>query len=232
MWSIVEYLKKPELVVTVQEWFGVEYDDNSDKQNEKEHTFYGQNNKSPNLERNQYSEFPEHKKHRRKQINDDCVSNTKKSETESVHADASRSYQITNKFWYYLFLFGTELGDEIFYATMIPFWFWNIDGAVGRRVGKNNSKMNLDLKRHFEYLYHVIVCLVNVHSFCMVSCYVHRTGFERYYTMAKTGSTSSTITKQMVHRIWNALDSCNGSYKHITYIKTKKFHADYQHDIF
>ena len=43
-------------------------------------------------------------------------------------------YIIGNKFWYYLFLFGTELGDEIFYGTFIPFWFWNIDGAVGRRV--------------------------------------------------------------------------------------------------
>ncbi|XP_058801363.1 sphingosine-1-phosphate phosphatase 1-like isoform X2 [Phymastichus coffea] len=27
-----------------------------------------------------------------------------------------------------------ELGDESFYATAIPFWFWNIDGAVGRRI--------------------------------------------------------------------------------------------------
>lgn len=41
---------------------------------------------------------------------------------------------ITNKFWYYWFLFGTALGDEVFYACIIPFWFWNIDGAVGRRV--------------------------------------------------------------------------------------------------
>nr|UVW99780.1 sphingosine-1-phosphate phosphatase [Nephotettix cincticeps] len=43
-------------------------------------------------------------------------------------------YIISNKFWYYLFLFGTYLGDEVFYATFIPFWFWNIDGAVGRRI--------------------------------------------------------------------------------------------------
>lgn len=41
---------------------------------------------------------------------------------------------ISNKFWYYLFIIGTELGDETFYATFIPFWFWNIDGAIGRRV--------------------------------------------------------------------------------------------------
>jgi len=41
---------------------------------------------------------------------------------------------ILNSFWYYLFTLGTALGDEIFYASFIPFWFWNIDGAVGRRV--------------------------------------------------------------------------------------------------
>ncbi|XP_060527506.1 sphingosine-1-phosphate phosphatase 1-like [Cylas formicarius] len=47
---------------------------------------------------------------------------------------SERKYVITNRFWYYLFVFGTALGDEVFYSTFIPFWFWNIDGAVGRRV--------------------------------------------------------------------------------------------------
>lgn len=42
--------------------------------------------------------------------------------------------EVTNKFWFYLFTICTALGDEIFYATFIPFWFWNVDGAVGRRV--------------------------------------------------------------------------------------------------
>lgn len=45
-----------------------------------------------------------------------------------------KPYAITNKFWYYLFVFGTALGDELFYSSFIPFWFWNVDGAVGRRV--------------------------------------------------------------------------------------------------
>ncbi|CAH1105179.1 unnamed protein product [Psylliodes chrysocephalus] len=44
-----------------------------------------------------------------------------------------QEYTIENRFWYYLFLFGTALGDETFYSAFIPFWFWNIDGAVGRR---------------------------------------------------------------------------------------------------
>jgi sphingosine-1-phosphate phosphatase 1 len=46
----------------------------------------------------------------------------------------SKGYIINNWGWYYLFVLGTALGDEIFYASFIPFWFWNIDGAVGRRV--------------------------------------------------------------------------------------------------
>lgn len=45
-----------------------------------------------------------------------------------------KEYILTNKYWYYLFVFGTALGDETFYSAFIPFWFWNIDGAVGRRV--------------------------------------------------------------------------------------------------
>lgn len=56
-------------------------------------------------------------------------------DTFSSESDVEQPpYVITNKFWYYFFLFGTYLGDEVFYASFIPFWFWNIDGAVGRRI--------------------------------------------------------------------------------------------------
>lgn len=41
---------------------------------------------------------------------------------------------VTNKFWYYLFLFGTYLGDEIGYAIIIPFLIWNVDSAVARKM--------------------------------------------------------------------------------------------------
>lgn len=78
--SLISYLKTPELVLRIQNYFGVvtTSEDNAKNTNDK--------------------------------------------------------FIITNKFWYYWFLFGTALGDEVFYACMIPFWFWNIDGAVGRRV--------------------------------------------------------------------------------------------------
>lgn len=61
MWSVVEYLKKLELVVTVQEWFGVEYaDSKAEKHIDKQGILYD-HNILPNLERNQYSNYTEHK---------------------------------------------------------------------------------------------------------------------------------------------------------------------------
>lgn len=80
MLEVVDYLKKPELVARIQEYFGVR-----------------------------------------------AVKDEKKQRNQ-------KGYAVTNKFWYYLFVLGTALGDEIFYSCFIPFWFWNVDGFVGRRV--------------------------------------------------------------------------------------------------
>ena len=49
-------------------------------------------------------------------------------------ARQSLDYEVTNRFLYYLFHFGANLGNEIFYITFFPFWFWNIDGCVGRQL--------------------------------------------------------------------------------------------------
>ncbi|XP_787135.3 sphingosine-1-phosphate phosphatase 2 [Strongylocentrotus purpuratus] len=43
-------------------------------------------------------------------------------------------YRVHNKFWHYLFAFGAALGDDIFYYTVFPFWFFNISPWVIRRV--------------------------------------------------------------------------------------------------
>lgn len=89
----IEYLNKPELVVEVQKFFGVQYHQTS--------------------------------------------ADKKKKPDDRSKVDATNDLEgitVTNKFWYYLFIIGTELGDEIFYALFIPFWFWNVDGFVGRRM--------------------------------------------------------------------------------------------------
>lgn len=48
--------------------------------------------------------------------------------------DHKEKFEVNNRFWFYLFHFGSALGSEIFYSSVFPFWFWNIDGAVGRRI--------------------------------------------------------------------------------------------------
>ncbi|XP_053612604.1 sphingosine-1-phosphate phosphatase 1-like [Plodia interpunctella] len=122
--SIITYLQDPLLVVKVQNFFGVIY--NRHVQNNDTSVI-----NSDRLER--LVEENDLKQHKR------IPSNTSTSSQSSYETDSSVEREeiectINNKFWYYLFVVGTALGDEIFYATFIPFWFWNIDGAVGRRV--------------------------------------------------------------------------------------------------
>lgn len=74
----------------------------------------------------------------------------------------SKGYIIKNLGWYYLFVLGTALGDEIFYASFIPFWFWNIDGAVGRRV-----VLVWTVIMYIGNCYHIISSL-----FCACSCFI------------------------------------------------------------
>lgn len=101
-WDWVEYLKSENLVVQVQEYFGLKYlaKDEAEQRIDK------------------------------KQESTKDVDGSSKSESES---EEEKSIVVTNSFWYWLFIIGTEFGDETFYASFIPFWFWNIDGAVGRR---------------------------------------------------------------------------------------------------
>lgn len=141
MWSLIEYLKRPELVVATQKWFGVEYLDENET---CEHDLHLQSKtiESDSLKYLHVSDI--NKVHRRNVSQESNESTASQSSTETStdfaandqqnSNEKTRNYRITNRFWYYLFRIGTELGDEYFYATMIPFWFWNIDGAVGRRV--------------------------------------------------------------------------------------------------
>ncbi|XP_031136270.1 sphingosine-1-phosphate phosphatase 1 [Sander lucioperca] len=52
----------------------------------------------------------------------------------SLTGDAGQEFLIENRFLYYMFTFGTELGNELFYITFFPFVVWNVDAFVGRRL--------------------------------------------------------------------------------------------------
>ncbi|XP_045768881.1 sphingosine-1-phosphate phosphatase 1-like [Maniola jurtina] len=124
MWdNMIEYLKDPLLVVKVQNFFGVIYKKAS--QNEEASIIYSDRHDREDFDIRQHKRIPSD------------ISGTSQSSCETDTSGESPEEVvclISNRFWYYLFVLGTALGDEIFYATFIPFWFWNIDGAVGRRV--------------------------------------------------------------------------------------------------
>ncbi|XP_037342053.2 sphingosine-1-phosphate phosphatase 1 [Pungitius pungitius] len=52
----------------------------------------------------------------------------------SLTGDAGQEFLIQNRFLYYAFTFGTELGNELFYITFFPFVTWNVDAFVSRRL--------------------------------------------------------------------------------------------------
>lgn len=120
----------------------------------------------------------------------------------------SPEFIIKNRFWYYLFLFGTELGDEIFYSAFIPFWFWNIDGTIGRKVILVWAVvMSIGKVICSTYFYDTRNKFLSHYDSWSLR---YRTSIERCDLLAKTGvSTSRQIAKQMVRRIWDAVDSCH-----------------------
>uniref|UniRef100_UPI0037E7E0E3 sphingosine-1-phosphate phosphatase 1 n=1 Tax=Semicossyphus pulcher TaxID=241346 RepID=UPI0037E7E0E3 len=52
----------------------------------------------------------------------------------SLTGDAGQEFLIENRFLYYMFTFGTELGNELFYIIFFSFIMWNVDAVVSRRL--------------------------------------------------------------------------------------------------
>lgn len=117
MWSFIEYLKRPELVVIVQEWFGIEYLNNEETNLNK--TNYD-SNISMRDNQNNIDEMSclknENTNHQRNDSRD--VKNRCTNSPGDLEETNKLGYRITNRFWYYLFVIGTEFGDEIFYGSL------------------------------------------------------------------------------------------------------------------
>lgn len=146
-------MKDPHLVARIQKYYGVEVvpplnlspslPSSNGSINRSLLCGNGAVNLSRRSEKKLVAETSDHKS---SSESDKCVDNgiqcnglvsSEAEGDETLSSDSeseSKGYIITNWIWYYLFVLGTALGDEIFYASFIPFWFWNIDGAVGRRV--------------------------------------------------------------------------------------------------
>eukprot|EP00066_Takifugu_rubripes_P010669 XP_003978677.1 PREDICTED: sphingosine-1-phosphate phosphatase 1 [Takifugu rubripes] len=61
-------------------------------------------------------------------------STVKPRRKNSLTGDAGQEFVIENRFLYYLFSFGTELGNELFYIIFFPFLTWNLGAFVSRRL--------------------------------------------------------------------------------------------------
>lgn len=120
MWTLIERLKDPHLVLCIQEAFGV-----TGSHRKK----FCQSHRPRDCDKSQLLDESYGKSSFSDEGEDD-----KHVDYLSDSDNEKTNYIINNWLWYYIFVMGTELGDEIFYATFIPFWFWNIDGAVGRRI--------------------------------------------------------------------------------------------------
>lgn len=62
------------------------------------------------------------------------ISTLKPLRKNSLTGDSGQEFMIENRFLYYLFTFGTEMGNELFYITFFPFIMWNVDAFVSRRL--------------------------------------------------------------------------------------------------
>ncbi|XP_047668377.1 sphingosine-1-phosphate phosphatase 1 isoform X2 [Tachysurus fulvidraco] len=52
----------------------------------------------------------------------------------SLTGEVGHQFVISNRFLYYAFTLGTELGNELFYISFFPFLTWNVDPYVARRL--------------------------------------------------------------------------------------------------
>ncbi|XP_051503328.1 sphingosine-1-phosphate phosphatase 1-like [Myxocyprinus asiaticus] len=68
------------------------------------------------------------------ELNDARRTTVKPLRRNSLTEDVGQEFLIENKFLFYLFTLGTELGNELFYIMFFPFFMWNVDAYVSRRL--------------------------------------------------------------------------------------------------
>lgn len=71
---------------------------------------------------------------RSREAGDADLARAKPLRKNSLTGDVGKEFIIHNRFLFYLFTFGTELGNEMFFIAFFPFLFWNIDALVSRRL--------------------------------------------------------------------------------------------------
>ncbi|XP_065209518.1 sphingosine-1-phosphate phosphatase 2-like [Planococcus citri] len=145
MIRVIAILKDPSIVAKIQNCFGVSYLKdtlNIKTANENEHRSQEQpimlrkksNKNLTELDDDKETVELTYKPNNGSLTLEEPVSRTESSNKNSPETKETRSYEVKYKSWYFIFLFGTYLGDHIGYAIFLPFWFWNIDAQIARKI--------------------------------------------------------------------------------------------------
>ncbi|CAF0704718.1 unnamed protein product [Brachionus calyciflorus] len=134
MFNLIGYLNSPHLVANFQKIFGIEPTFESKSSNVSKVPL----NLSPKIkkrsplrkEQSKNNEITTNNQTKHKRNS----SNPKKLVNITDHNHLIANTLIHNRFWYYFFHLGAAMGNEIFYCLFFPFWFWNVDGAIARKV--------------------------------------------------------------------------------------------------
>lgn len=127
--QFVKICKDPENVARIQKYFGVEILDEKIKDDGSQYDEVQRGNSARRLIGNKNK-----KDDLEVDVNQNSTIKNKHAQTPAPSKNKLLRYAITNHYWYYLFLFGTELADKQFCTTIFPFLSWNIDSVVARRV--------------------------------------------------------------------------------------------------
>lgn len=123
---MLRYLGKVDNVLRFQKFCGLDWTEDSLSSDESEKEFKTKDSKEkyPTHNRNSSSEddFKDF----------DLEENNKKN--ASLPKNTTKFIYTYNRFVHELFKFGSELGNELFYITFLPFVFWNVDDYIGRRL--------------------------------------------------------------------------------------------------
>jgi len=115
-------MNNPQIVADFQKVFGLEWE-------------FDQNNNDNTVKDQNVTEQPNCSKKLTKNAQDPTVSSSQEHMiTNTDHTHIVTKTKINIKFWYYFFHVGAALGNEIFYSFFFPIWYWNIDGAIARKI--------------------------------------------------------------------------------------------------
>ncbi|XKL67351.1 hypothetical protein PGB90_002842 [Kerria lacca] len=140
MQKCIKFLEDPNKVAAIQKFFGVSYNkkvspklsSDSERQNEENTTMLRKISTTVNTaeisNKVDRDELGTHET-----LSSETYNNIESGNTSNRNNETCKNYTVKNKFWYFLFYFGTYLGDVVGYAVVIPFWFWNIDGVICRK---------------------------------------------------------------------------------------------------